>query len=427
MFLISHSLVLLLLIMFTHCLGELFDHSMIRGCTSNSGFKNSILEVDNKGLNKKYDLVARVGFFHSGKSVQSFRNDDVIYFKEFARRLNNISIAMHPYAKHVISILSSDKCLSYIQNRDIVPESHIEYESLFQAVALSSTKTSMRSASSVHRAWIKLPVISDIQAIGNLSGLGVTMLIDFNIKYEGAYSDLSIILSANEVFSILWCYFGDQIQFFSELGHYHIDAHAGNLLLQKRSVDNVTTATWADFGRTSFKQDGDIQLKTSLISIVLITKERAKEHKLGFINELVMQLEHMLLNYNSFNMSAAHALIESYIEKFDLDTMRSVITGVSPGVTKGFDVMITHIHYVNNVMVKLERDNAELLQGNLMRDDTIAKLQRDNAELLQGNMMRDATIAKLQREVANLTQVVNLLLAQYSPRPLSKIADDGDL
>jgi hypothetical protein len=219
---------------------------------------------------------------------------------------------------------------------------------------------------------------------------------------------------------LIYC-FGDEIRLYPDLGHYHIDVHAGNLFRQKCSVNNVRTATWADVGRTSFNQIH--QSKPLLLSMMLTTIARAEEDKLDFSKEIAMQLEGMLLNYNSFNMSAARALIESYMERVELDT---VVTGISPVVAKGFDILFTHMHNINNTIAEIQRDMVAIRRDHMKQNDAMSEIRRDMVAIRRDHMKQNDAMSDLRREVANLTQIVNLLLAQYSARPLSKIADDGD-
>jgi hypothetical protein len=223
-----------------------------------SGYKNVVISVPDHEK-----LVLRVGFYSTsnGSSISNctlnYRGDEVVLFHNMMEQW--VVQLQDSFQRSVIKLMLDNKIS--ITNRDIVLKNDIllEYE----------TASSCNIVSKSFNVIIPNKIAEFLLPPTNITELNIVMVAEYSLKMDGSLQSVNLFLSEYQCLRVVLGYFSDQLKFFSEVGHFHNDGHAGNLLF--RESEKRLEFFWSDFGKTSSKGDvysgTGFQLRNSLISL----------------------------------------------------------------------------------------------------------------------------------------------------------------
>ena len=363
-------------------------------------FKNILFKFDGND-----SLIGRVGFLTSGNSTLQFRSigngESVDTFRSAVVEWGSSrSFDIDSLEHRVLQMLN--RCNVEYSSRDIVPDTDIAQESLYQAKVSSIPGLVFGATGTIHRVITKLPASSYIR------NSTISMVIDFNLKFAGDFEHANHIFAEADLMYILYGYYSDQIRLYEYTNTFHVDAHAGNLLYNLDSNSSLYLI-WADFGRTSTTSNPISQFRNSLMSIHNVIYKRAAASN---YQRVLLLLENLNIESHGYKMDIISVprnivilkdMVAEFITKnFNKVEANSLLQRISPstafGIASLYDriaAVEVEIEHLKLVIVKRDAEIVEIRADLKKRDAEIVEIRADMKKRDADIAKRDATISKL--------------------------------
>jgi cell division protein FtsB len=222
----------------------------------NAGYKHIVCNIPNDT-----QYVLRSGIYHNGTHVVRYSKsaDNNVepmeaYYALLDSWLHSLSNVSFPW-KLIKLMRQRDDGI-----KDVVPRADFVLE---RAVTARSNllSRSFKVLVPVQTAEFTLPGTNMTEK------LTYVLKVESMPKLDGSLNDQGLVLNESQCLAVLNGYYSDQARFHSEMGTFHYDGHAGNILYRRTQGNNVDFF-WSDFGRTSkTRGDTSVQLQNSLGSI----------------------------------------------------------------------------------------------------------------------------------------------------------------
>ena len=372
-------------------------------CISN-GFKNFVFSINNND-----DLILRASLVTNGNQVESFRGKDSLI--EFQNLIINASIHLRDNTSIEHQVLNKIiQCLWTVGAKDIVPIRDLKNEYFLQARANTFSRLLFGTAGSVQRQLIKLPI--------KFRNSTISLALDVQIRLAGSLNTLERDMTEVELFSLLYCYYSDQIIFKKQTGSFHVDAHPGNILFE--NFEHEIFFVWADFGATSSRSDMGNQFRNSLCSFHNTVFTKASKYLpvqniLGEIRRMSSEYDKSYIMELGNMDSILRVISTGVLSRFkgDEEGLQSALKKMSPSLGFGFDYLVAENKRQD---IQLKHQDIQLKQQDIELKQLDSKVKQQDIQLNQQDIqlkqldskMKEQDI-KLKRQGNEITELKNQL------------------
>ena len=352
---------------------------------------NSTITSGASGVEEENNCIIRVGFTNSGLKVLNFRNNIEEY--KAAVRLWYTQLSDKCQYSRILS-----KMVQYedmVTARDIVPRKDLDKEYFFQAQSSAVSKC-FGSSSPIRRMLLPLPP-------SRISNHSISLVVEFYVRMSGNMRSIIGQMKEHELISFFYCYLADQLSFKSQLGKFHVDGHAGNLLYSTR-LSGKYSFVWSDFGKTSESSLMGSQFRNSLISVHISIRDAAVLLNYNRVIELLDFIAICSNNYDSkfimdeINMQHVHRnMADAILDMFNSTEVATILEDVAPFSSFG-------IQHMRSQIFKLMRNDAEQRKNIEELKKSDAEQKKINAELMQSHVELKKSDAEQKKINAELMQ-----------------------
>ena len=368
----------------------------------NNGYKNFVFNLSNN-----HDLVLRASFVTEGNQVENFR--DSIALKQFWELVDNAFIKLEGTRSMEYNVLSKIlQCAALVKAKDIVPIRHLINEYKLQAKANTFSRLLLGTAGSVQRQLIKLPI--------ELRNNTIFLAIDIQIRLAGSFETLGEKMTEVELYSLLYCYYSDQIDFKKQTGFFHVDAHPGNILFD--IFEDEINFVWADFGASSSRSDSGAQFQNSLRSFhnkvftkasgylpVQIVLDKISSISTQYNQSYIMQVNNMERILTTIS--------EAVLSRFQGDEkgMKSALKKMSPALGFGFDYLFEKN---NDRKLEIRRQDTKIQQQDRTIQQQGSTIKQQDIKFLHMNSTIQQQDSTIQQQGSTIQQMNSTIQQQDS-------------